>query len=459
MRSTLFTVGMASMAAGQVLDFASINAAPSVTQSGPADFSTVEVVVQSAAAIGSAAVTGPATASATASASAVPVVQKRAQLEARTYGTTVNILCSWFGLFCPPKQTTPVQTPTPSKSNPAVQTTPPVTAAASTTISATTWTMPGTEKPTPTGIPSSCTNTWTNTWAFNPPATDCPEIYEVGTYCGFKNPLDPCQDQPAGSGPVASPDTPAAFLANTANTLPALNAKTPSGYAQTFKNLQGATTAASYLGLWTLKSYDVAGCAAQCDSTATCTSFNIYVERDPALNPSTEFCCPNPNSLSNYKCTLWGSSIDASTATNTGETREQFQVVITGSNGYTKANTTTPVTPPGWTNPQKCQGAHSQPTTCIGQKFFPGPFNPQICASYAQAQNIKNGAVTGRGYSSNTCSFFNAYMLKKNKAPMGTFCSLYAQSYSSSLATYIPGWQSGSFWDIETSWSWSISSN
>jgi len=202
-----------------------------------------------------------------------------------------------------------------------------------------------------------------------------------------------------------------------------------------------------------LTSYDVASCAAFCDNTTTCTSFNIYVERDPSLNPSTEFCCPNPASVTNYKCTLWGSIIDNTTATNAGGWRDGFDVVIAGSNGYTKANTTTPITPPGWTNPQNCTGSHSHASTCIGQHFFPGPFDPQLCASYASAQNLKNGASTGRGYSNKACSFFNAYMLKKDDAPLGTMCSLFAQQYNPSAATYIPGWIGGHYYDVETSWS------
>jgi hypothetical protein len=56
----------------------------------------------------------------------------------------------------------------------------------------------------------------------------------------------------------------------------------PMIYQQTFKDLGASSSANSYLGLYTLQSYDVAKCAAICDKVALCTAFNIYIERDPS---------------------------------------------------------------------------------------------------------------------------------------------------------------------------------
>jgi hypothetical protein len=466
MRYSLVLTGMAaSMAAGQTIDLSSISSAAAAipVATGPAVTATAETIVYQPAATGSAAVT----------ATAYAQVGKRGGVEARTF----NLLCQIFGRNCPATTTkasttscttttkaasatsTGAVTTTKAGSSSAASTTGAAsTSAASSTTSTstvTTYTSWDWTKPTPPGIPSSCTNTWTNTFEFTS-ATDCPTIFETGTYCGFINPEDPCAAQPAGSGPVASPDTTDAFLNSAELKNIALSAKTPSGYAQTFQNLQGSTSAVSYLGLTTLTSYDVAACAAACDNKETCSSFNIYAERDPSLAPSTTYCCPNPASLTNYKCTLWGSVIDATTATNTGSNREDFEVRITASNGYTKANTTAPVTPPGWSNPKPCNGAHSHQQTCIGQHFFPGPYDPKLCASYAEAQNIKNGAGTGRGSSKSRCNFFNSYMLKKDNKPLGTYCSLFAQQYDSSEATYVPGWQGKNFYGVETSYSYCL---
>ncbi|KAI4785886.1 hypothetical protein E4T45_13964, partial [Aureobasidium sp. EXF-8846] len=189
--------------------------------------------------------------------------------------------------------------------------------------------------------------------------TACPTTPEDGTYCGFINPEDPCAPQPDGYGPKVTPDTTDAFLgyapfhsmASAAPTVIASNNGAGNAYQQTFRDLNGSSSANSYLGLYTLKSYDVAGCAAHCDTTALCTSFNIYIERDPSQNPCKNdstaptvwgYWCPQPSSITNFKCTLWGSNLEAATATNQGGYRGDFAVVVTGSNGYDATNTTLP---------------------------------------------------------------------------------------------------------------------
>lgn len=207
-----------------------------------------------------------------------------------------------------------------------------------------------------------------------------------------------------------------------------------------------------------------------CDNTTLCTGFNVFIERDPSLNPSAN--CTDPASITNYKCTLWGSGVDTASATNTGDYRDQFEVVITASNGYEKTNTTAPATPSGWQPGQQCGQnggyAHNHPSTCIGQSFFPGPYDPSVCAAYAAAQNAANQkssvwgewlSVFTRNYNPLSCDFFNAYMLKKNGHAMGTYCGLYSQSWSSSQATYTPGWVGSDWWSIESSWGFSISTS
>ncbi|KAH9231673.1 hypothetical protein K456DRAFT_426199 [Colletotrichum gloeosporioides 23] len=292
------------------------------------------------------------------------------------------------------------------------------------------------------------------------PFHGCAAPFEVGTYCGFINPEDPCAPQPAGSGPQVQPDTASAFQAYAPFHSMASNAPTPTGYAQTFKDLGASVNANSYLGLYTLTSYDVAQCAAYCDKTDLCTGINIYIERDPSINPD-KCSCQNPSSITNYKCTLWGSGVDSAAATNTGQTRDSFQVVIAGSNGYQKTNNTTPATPSGWTNPQSCGGVtHSHPSTCIGQKFFPGPFDVSVCAAYAASQNTINYKSLGLsswaswlGYSPLKCNFFNAFMIKQNGVAKGTYCSLFSQQYSPSAASYSPGVSGSISWSVESSWS------
>jgi len=231
-------------------------------------------------------------------------------------------------------------------------------------------------------------------------STACPTTPENGTYCGFINPEDPCAPQPNGNGPANL--TVASFMNYAPFQSMAANAATPSGYARTFNNMNASTSANSYLGLWTLNSYDPSACSAQCDNTTSCTSFNIYIERDPSLNPCKNdssaptvwgYWCPDPNAITNYKCTLWGSDIDNTTAVNAGGWREDFNVVITGSNGYDKTNNTTPPTQAGYTAPQNCSSkAIDGGNYWLGSKFFPGPFDPSLCAAYANATTIYNRA-------------------------------------------------------------------
>jgi hypothetical protein len=269
----------------------------------------------------------------------------------------------------------------------------------------------------------------------------------------------PCATQPDGYGPKVQPDTPEAFANYEEFQRESLSAITPLGYESTFKDLNASVSGVTYLGLTTYTSYDVGKCGAQCDSTKLCTGFNIYVERDPSVNPHLN--CSNPASITNYKCTLWGSSVEQSMATNYGQYREGFHVVIAGSNGYTK-----PAPPPkchGWAPPQKCgdgKKAHSHPQSSIGEHFFPGPFNPDYCSAFAAEQNKKNEHKINSWKPTLTnsnnpykCTFFNAYMLKKLGQPMGTYCSLFTQHYPGEAATYTPEKHG---WDIESSWTYTL---
>ena len=268
-------------------------------------------------------------------------------------------------------------------------------------------------------------------------------------------------------------------------------------YTQVFKDLDAAVSANSYIGLYTLTSYNAQECAAKCDDTDLCTSFNIYIERDPSLAPANndnttytpwETYCPNPSSITNYKCTLWGSTLSADLATNKGDYREQFQTVITGSDAYDKTNVTTPscsvpaapastssisssvVSPSKPTGPpappaggppappaggppappaggpappapagpgpkkptlkpgQNCgPKAISAPKYHMGSKFIPGPFNPQVCSNYAIEQNTfnRNAAIKAGKHSYTPCKMFNSYFLHKDNKPFGTYCSLF----------------------------------
>ncbi|GKT46303.1 uncharacterized protein ColSpa_06484 [Colletotrichum spaethianum] len=460
MNYPLFLVALAGLGTAspttQPIDFDAILSATAPSFTGPPVTATGQTGVYNAAAassIAAVAATGVASASAASSIVARDILEKR------------NFCFFGYCIGSPGSTSTSCTT---SSTKAVTSTSCTTSSTKAVTVTATTSSVTKTtasvaitsSAATITTAPSTCTPvSWTNTNSFTT-ATTCSAPYEVGTYCGFINPEDPCAVQPDGNGPHVEPDTVEAFEAYEEFHQDALTAKTPTGYASTFKDLNASVNANSYLGLYTLKSYDVAQCASLCDSTNLCTGINIYVERDPSINPAG-CSCTNPASISNYKCTLWGSGVDKAAAVNYGEWRDGFQVVIAGSNGYEKTNTTTPTTPSGWTNPQNCSSVvHNHPTTCMGQKFFPGPFDINVCASYAASQNTKNSKSLGLaswaswfGYSPLRCNFFNAFMIKENGIAKGTYCSLFTQQYAPSAATYKPNFSGGISWGVESSWS------
>lgn len=213
------------------------------------------------------------------------------------------------------------------------------------------------------------------------------------------------QPQPTGSGPVTHPDTASAFLANSVYDGIAQSAITPDGYTLAFSDVQGATSQAGYLGYYTLTSYDTLTCAQYCGQANACYAFNIYIERDPSYNPSAS--CPNPPSTVNYKCTLWGSFVSDSTATNMGQYREQFEVAIAGSNGYNSL--APPPSQPGFTGPVELGGAINAPgNTYMTFKYNPGPFDASFCTQQCLQQNNYNIAHPPATGSPQLCEFVNA---------------------------------------------------
>ncbi|KAI4715341.1 hypothetical protein E4T48_08488 [Aureobasidium sp. EXF-10727] len=513
MRSTAFALAaVAGLAAAapkpQDLDFSLLDAAPEVA-TGP----TGAVVVDEASIASTVAVSTVATASSTAT-----VAAKR-DLEKRTFGL-FNPFYFYKGLECEifhncgsqggykqggsqqgwgcgkPTETKAtwslITTQAPPTSLPAYSY-PTTSPQGSTTVDAVT----GSSSAAVSTSSSAAATTTQVPSTTNDASAPCPTTPEEGTFCGFINPEDACAPQPVlglrsilgGYGPQVQPDTVDAFLSYSAFHSMASAAPTvvPSSdktqYTQVFKDLDAAVSANSYIGLYTLTSYNAQDCAAKCDDTDLCTSFNIYIERDPSLAPANndnttytpwETYCPNPSSITNYKCTLWGSTLSAEVATNKGDYREQFQTVITGSNAYDKTNVTTPscvvpdapattssaVSTANTVSPTKPAGppappaggpkpagppapptkkptlkpgqncgpkAISAPKYHMGSKFIPGPFNAQVCANYAIEQNNfnRNAAVKAGKRSFTPCAMFNSYFLHKDNKPYGTYCSLY----------------------------------
>ncbi|KAL8810956.1 MAG: hypothetical protein Q9200_002173 [Gallowayella weberi] len=251
-----------------------------------------------------------------------------------------------------------------------------------------------------------------------------------------------CAVQPAGSGPVSSPDTAEAFMSNPVYPAMAENAPTPDGYSMVMQNGGASLSASNYMGLRTMKSYDTLGCASLCDQTTGCQAFNMYCERDPTVDPNV-VSCPNPPSTTNFKCTLWGAPVSASQALNKGQWRDSFRVAITASNAYNRGSP-----PPAiacYNGPTALPGAINAPLNAQGQNTYLGynfhafsqsqGYDPSTCAADCNAQTAYNKRHPAADGSYQTCVFFNAYVISVNGTAQGLYCSKYSQVWAASYAT------------------------
>lgn len=92
-----------------------------------------------------------------------------------------------------------------------------------------------------------------------------------------------CSPQDIAFGYQPKPNTPTGFLVDTSLSGISLGSLAPAGYSTNFTGAYGSLFGDSYLGYWSLASYNVSQCADICDSVPACRSFNIYLERLVAL--------------------------------------------------------------------------------------------------------------------------------------------------------------------------------
>ena len=217
----------------------------------------------------------------------------------------------------------------------------------------------------------------------------------------------------------------------------AKGASTPSGYFNTFTNLQGASSAYGYLGYKVVESYDPSHCASECNSKDGCLGFNIYVERDPSANPGPE--CRDPEAVANIKCSFWGGPVYTDTANNNGQWREQFEVAIAGSNGYSSLTTQSAK---GYKQVELKNSAINSPLDCnkqgsyMGYKLFVQPaFDAKLCAAACKEQNKWATEHLPADGKPQLCRYFNTYILLKNGVSQGQYCSMYTQEWDASFAT------------------------
>lgn len=121
----------------------------------------------------------------------------------------------------------------------------------------------------------------------------------------FAGRADCVADVPQGLGPATSPDTAAAFTANTvysgnANTFGVTN----STYSVVTINTLGSVIPTArdpnpigYLGWMNMPSYNPYNCSLICNNigSGSCKSYNIYYLRSPVVAPGA--ACPTPASM------------------------------------------------------------------------------------------------------------------------------------------------------------------
>ncbi|KAK8191597.1 hypothetical protein IWZ00DRAFT_285769 [Phyllosticta capitalensis] len=261
-----------------------------------------------------------------------------------------------------------------------------------------------------------------------------------------------------GKGPVVT-SSPSAWINDPALTSAATNAPVPTGYVQAdgFQNLKGSLQMMGYLTVKSLDTYDTQACANYCDNEPLCMGFDIYYERDPAANTT---CSPgkNPDSITFIGCTLYGFHVNASLATNTGQWRDNFQVVITASNGYNKVGVKHPGiydNIPGFSKPVELGNAsidalfwppavfdsvdaagNNKLYTYMGMRSLQQPYDARVCASICSAQTAANKNSPDKQTGTYMpCNFFTAYVLAKNDVPVGLQCAFYMLPWNTTYAT------------------------
>lgn len=185
----------------------------------------------------------------------------------------------------------------------------------------------------------------------------------------------------------------------------ALSAYKPPSYAQVFSGYYTSLDPTRALRVIELDSYDPFSCSAACDFTDHCVGYNIYFERDPALEPAPGYSpsdCGQTSAVVRVKCSLWSYAPTPGSATYYGGWAGSFAVAISGSNAYVQNNAVvSPANMPatavgGYTGPTPLPGgAVNVPSSQLASTFIAGSFAYQrwdivSCASSCTSATVSN---------------------------------------------------------------------
>ncbi|THY54754.1 hypothetical protein D6C99_03393 [Aureobasidium pullulans] len=203
----------------------------------------------------------------------------------------------------------------------------------------------------------------------------------------------------------------------------------PLGYTPAFINYQRSTQGRGYLTYQTLPKYDPALCTKACDKISSCAFANIYIEKDPDSSN---------NPIDVIKCSLYSMPQTNATATNSGQWRGKFHVMITGSNGYNKA--VTPIAPTGYSLQTLPSAINASVWDRAGQwKFIQGiyldTYDPALCTAACDKQTQLDRAASSDDCNYKTCAYANLYVLSEDGIPKTVVCALYTEATDASDAT------------------------
>jgi hypothetical protein len=140
--------------------------------------------------------------------------------------------------------------------------------------------------------------------------------------------------------------------------------------------------------------------------------------------------CSNPSSTTVIKASFWGNTVGPATATNSGQYRAGFQVVIAGSNAYNVEQCPTPITGFNQNYLGECtihapatSCSQGQPDSYLGSQTFKDAILDHsrckaICDTFAQRN------------SADACNFFTSYMLVTNGKCGVQQCGFYKRAWT-----------------------------
>ncbi|THX00725.1 hypothetical protein D6D13_09354 [Aureobasidium pullulans] len=269
---------------------------------------------------------------------------------------------------------------------------------------------------------------------------------------------DACSPEPQSPYTyTTSTNTDVAFLNDNTYSDAANSAGTPEGWNPTFKNLKGSVSTSAYLGYVSYPSYNPDVCAAECLKRTGCLSFNIFFERNPIVDPSPAGGnCPQPDSQTALKCTFWGVPIEKESAVNVGQYRNDYHVVISGSNGYKISKPSKPLSGLTDTTLENCAIQETCGSYLTIKTFNDGkPYDPNRC-------NAACAAITAESLKAKkperTCQYFTSYMQMKNGLPQFQACAIYSASWTPSVCKNTGYTSNGNVYTIDYSYSYSNTS-